>query len=412
MKGLYNNYLMPAINNLTDDKFSKMENSDGSVDYAITLTVEDLKNILIQMLQNLSQDTSLISKINSIYQEISNGTETIITADDVNDMISNLQETKVNDGDLTVTITQFNGKVNKVDITIISSSESNSNSVDSSTEETEANFTIIKEETSSNLTYDISLNMLSGETEITGGLEMSYTNINTSSVVENYAITVNVNDMTNLKYSFSNNVVFANSVGIADFDLNNTIVLNNYQTADIQTFLNQLGTIITNKNEEQMKKIGYPTELINPIYMWIAGPALNLYIYNMTSNITSSANLNDQAVAAYNQQFLNYEGTRTGTQVRTLVNLVSSHNASNAQEPSKQIQITSEKYEQGQTLAAPTTPIGEITPPALMSGKTYNVTFAYDPTTGYITACGITEEGNINNGNSSSNSIVEVNALN
>lgn len=412
MKGLYNNYFMPAINNLTDDKFSKMENSDGSVDYAITLTVEDLKNILIQMLQNLSQDTSLISKINSIYQEISNGTETIITADDVNDMISNLQETKVNDGDLTVTITQFNGKVNKVDITIISSSESNSNSVDSSIEETEANFTIIKEETSSNLTYDISLNMLSGETEITGGLEMSYTNINTSSVVENYAITVNVNDMTNLKYSFSNNVVFANSVGIADFDLNNTIVLNNYQTADIQTFLNQLGTIITNKNEEQMKKIGYPTELINPIYMWIAGPALNLYIYNMTSNITSSANLNDQAVAAYNQQFLNYEGTRTGTQVRTLVNLVSSHNASNAQEPSKQIQITSEKYEQGQTLAAPTTQIGEITPPALMSGKTYNVTFAYDPTTGYITACGITEEGNINNGNSSSNSIVEVNALN
>ena len=382
MKGLYNNYLMPAINNLTDDKFSKMENSDGSVDYAITLTVEDLKNILIQMLQNLSQDTSLISKINSIYQEISNGTETIITADDVNDMISNLQETKVNDGDLTVTITQFNGKVNKVDITIISSSESNSNSIDSSTE----------------------------ETEITGGLEMSYTNINTNSVVENYAITVNINDMTNLKYSFSNNVVFANSVGIADFDLNNTIVLNNYQTADIQTFLNQLGTIITNKNEEQMKKIGYPIELINPIYMWIAGPALNLYIYNMASNITGSANLNDQAVAAYNQQFLNYEGT--GTQVRTLVNLVSSHNASNAQEPSKQIQITSEKYEQGQTLAAPTTPIGEITPPALMSGKTYNVTFAYDPTTGYITACGITEEGNINNGNSSSNSIVEVNALN
>ena len=257
MKGLYNNYLMPAINNLTDDKFSKMENSDGSVDYAITLTVEDLKNILIQMLQNLSQDTSLISKINSIYQEISNGTETIITADDVNDMISNLQETKVNDGDLTVTITQFNGKVNKVDITIISSSESNSNSIDSSTEETEANLTIIKEETSSNLTYDISLNMLSGETEITGGLEMSYTNINTSSVVENYAITVNVNDMTNLKYSFSNNVVFANSVGIADFDLNNTIVLNNYQTAVFLIIGTGIGAISYRNNNLQRDGYGH-----------------------------------------------------------------------------------------------------------------------------------------------------------
>ena len=120
-----------TIKKVSGEKIEEIKNAEKTIiiyeaPHKMKNTLEDLKNILIQMLQNLSQDTSLISKINSIYQEISNGTETIITADDVNDMISNLQETKVNDGDLTVTITQFNGKVNKVDITIISSSESNS----------------------------------------------------------------------------------------------------------------------------------------------------------------------------------------------------------------------------------------------------------------------------------------------
>ena len=73
---------------------------------------------------------------------------------------------------------------------------------------------------------------------------MSYNNINTNSVVENHSITTTINDIVNMQYNFSNNVVFANSVGIVDFDLSNTIILNNYKQEDIQIFLSQLGPII------------------------------------------------------------------------------------------------------------------------------------------------------------------------
>lgn len=384
---LYNNYLTPIVTNLADEKFSKKENSDGSKDYILTLTSEDLKNILIQELGILSQDTAVINKINSIYQEMFSKTSSIVTKENIEDIIANLQETDVANGDLIITISQINGKINKIDFNIISTSE---NSLD----ETEANITITKNETSSNITYNFEVTIQNSETEISGGFEASYTNINTNSVVENYSVTANLNNMSNVEYNFSNNVVFANTVGITDFDLNNTIILNNYPENEVQIFLNQLMPIIAQKNEEQMQEIGYPVELVNPIYMWFMGPGLSLYIYNMTSDTIGSADLENQATAVYNQEFLQYEGTVTGVQARTLVNTIEAHNNSYADEPSKQIQITSEDYGNNGVLEAPTVSIGQTIAPALISTNQYKVTFAYDPTTGYITACGITNVTN------------------
>lgn len=384
---LYNKYLTPIVTNLADEKFSKKENSDGSKDYILTLTSEDLKNILIKELETLSQDTAVINKINSIYQEMFSKTSSIVTKENIEDIIANLQETDVANGDLIITISQINGKINKIDFNIISTSET-------SLDETEVNITITKNETSSNITYNFEVTIQNSETEISGGFEASYTNINTNSVVENYSVTANLNNMSNVEYNFSNNVVFANTVGITDFDLNNTIILNNYPENEVQIFLNQLMPIIAQKNEEQMQEIGYPIELVNPIYMWFMGPGLSLYIYNMTSDTIGSADLENQATAVYNQEFLQYEGTVTGVQARTLVNTIEAHNNSYADEPSKQIQITSEDYGNNGVLEAPTVSIGQTIAPALISTNQYKVTFAYDPTTGYITACGITNVTN------------------
>lgn len=401
---LYNNYVVPVLNNLTDDKFSKVENSDGSVDYIMTLTSEDLKNILIQELQTLSQDTVVINKINSIYQEIYNKTDTIITSEDINNMVSNLQEKEVSEGDLVITITQLNGKVNKINAIVTSMENSSLTTIESSNSTTETSITITKSETSSNLTYDITMTVQNGEAQALYGLEMSYNNINTNSVSENYSITANLSDAMNLEYHFSNNVNFVDSSNITDFDLNNTIILNNYPDTEVQTFVGQLGTVIAQKNASQMQEIGYPVELINPMYMWVMGPALSIYIYNSASSIIDNSNLNEQMVAAYNAEFLSYSGTIRGTQARALINTIESHNTANANNPSKQIQITSENYgANGGTLSAPTTPIVQNEIPAVLSGKTYTVTFAYDPTTGYITACGIVE---VESENNSTNTIV------
>lgn len=391
---LINNYVTPVLESLSEDKFTKTKNQDNSVSYNITLTMEEIKNIAIQELQTLSQDTVIINKINSIYQEISNSTENLITSEIINNIIANLQEYNTEDGEVSITITQINGKVNKIEFIFPTSVSTN---MSLGTENTtnkdiyETTFTITKDETASNLTYNIDLLLDNGEQQSSAEIEMSYNNINTNSVVENHSITTTINDIVNMKYNFSNNVVFANSVGIVDFDLKNTIILNNYKQEDIQIFLSQLGPIIAKKNEEQMQEIGYPTELINPIFMWVAGPALSIYSYDMTSGaLLENNNLSNMQVTSYNQQFLQYEGTRTGAQVRTLVNVINTHNASTTN-PSEQIQITTEDYGEGGTLPAPTTMLGSNQSPALVTGKNYKVTFAYDPTTGYITACGITE---------------------
>lgn len=400
---LINNYVTPVLESLSEDKFTKTKNQDNSVSYNITLTMEEIKNIAIQELQTLSQDTVIINKINSIYQEISNSTENLITSEIINNIIANLQEYNTEDGEVSITITQINGKVNKIEFIFPTSVSTN---MSLGTENTtnkdiyETTFTITKDETASNLTYNIDLLLDNGEQQSSAEIEMSYNNINTNSVVENHSITTTINDIVNMKYNFSNNVVFANSVGIVDFDLNNTIILNNYKQEDIQIFLSQLGPIIAKKNEEQMQEIGYPTELINPIFLWAAGPALSIYSYNMTSGaLLENNNLSNMQVTSYNQQFLQYEGTRTGAQVRTLVNVINTHNTSTTN-PSEQIQITTEDYGEGGTLPAPTTMLGSNQSPALVTGKNYKVTFAYDPTTGYITACGITEVASESENNS------------
>ena len=57
-------------------------------------------------------------------------------------------------------------------------------------------------------------------------------------------------------------------------------------------------------------------------------------------------------------------------------------------------------------MPAPTTMLGSNQSPALVTEKNYKVTFAYDPTTGYITACGITEVASESE-NNSLNAIVD-----
>ena len=65
---------------------------------------------------------------------------------------------------------------------------------------------------------------------------------------------------------------------------------------------------------------------------------LGMFIYNQAADTLGSADLSGQQVDSYNREFLQYEGTRQGSQVRTLINNIKAHNR-NAEDPSQQIQI-------------------------------------------------------------------------
>ena len=61
---------------------------------------------------------------------------------------------------------------------------------------------------------------------------------------------------------------------------------------------------------------------------------LGMFIYQQASGAMGNANLDPQKIQAYNSEFTSYEGTRSGTQVRALLDVVRNHNLANTDDPS------------------------------------------------------------------------------
>lgn len=117
---------------------------------------------------------------------------------------------------------------------------------------------------------------------------------------------------------------------------------------------------------------------------------LGMYIYTQASGAMSGANLDPQKVNAYNSEFEQYEGTKSGSEARALYNLIRSHNNGEIDDPTLQITLTIDgnDFAAGATQAASTTAV-TLPTNTLKAGSTYNITFAVDPNSGYITACNI-----------------------
>lgn len=123
---------------------------------------------------------------------------------------------------------------------------------------------------------------------------------------------------------------------------------------------------------------------------------LGMFIYNQAADTLDGAQLDGQKVDSYNREFLQYEGTKQGSQVKTLLNNIKAHNRK-AEDASQVIIATQEEYESNAKVSAPSEENKEdvkdgISDIKILSAKTYNITFAYDPDSGYVTAVGITEK--------------------
>ena len=135
------------------------------------------------------------------------------------------------------------------------------------------------------------------------------------------------------------------------------------------------------------------------ILLSIAIIGVGMFVFKSVSDtITDSSDLTAEQANAYNQEFTNYNGKQRGTQVKQLCDKVSSHNR-NALDASELIAITNEDLSENTDFPAPTAEDAEGTTTAeinqfkagILSGKTYNVTFAYDPESGLVTKVGISE---------------------
>ena len=255
---LFNTYLQPIFNGISEEKFTKIENTDGSTNYNLTLTKQEIKDILVQTLQILSTDTMMITKINNIIEEVYQDDTMKISSEMIQSLIDELTQASADESTITISINRKADNTNKISI---------------SSEDTTLEF--IKNQTKSNISYNFAISGTDTNNIIA---QISYSGLDTNTITENYSITIDITgEMTgsiNLEYSFNNTVTFDNSITIDAMPQESTAVLNNYPAEQVQPFITQLGMAISQINLNQMTQIGYQAEFINPMVMWFTAPSI------------------------------------------------------------------------------------------------------------------------------------------
>ena len=131
------------------------------------------------------------------------------------------------------------------------------------------------------------------------------------------------------------------------------------------------------------------------ILLAIAIIGIGMFVYNNVSGtIRDAADMSTEQINAYNQTFTTYQGNIRGSAAKTLCDVVRNHNLG-AQDDSEKVAVFTEskgaEYRAAQTAGTTTTEINTVNT-GLQSGKTYNVSFGFDPDSGLVTAVYIVEQ--------------------
>lgn len=286
-------YVMPVFEGLADEKFTRAENTDGSTTYTLSITNIELRNIEVQMLETLKNDTMMLNKINTILQEIysvSALSETVngedatnaieITAEDIDNTIANLNEENLKEVMVAISVTQNDGVTNRI----------------SATQEG-TTITLGKEQAEGSVTYELTVLVPNDDEEsvaegapesATITFTMAYSGLNTNNTTETISMNLTAPGLYSQNYSYTNALTFGNTVTFDAFP-EDTAYLNNSSAEEIVSFLSQVGQIIAQNNENQMNQIGFPTDMINPIIAWFVGPARAMFLYNMAASAIGSS---------------------------------------------------------------------------------------------------------------------------
>ncbi len=135
------------------------------------------------------------------------------------------------------------------------------------------------------------------------------------------------------------------------------------------------------------------------ILLAIAIIGVGMAVFNNASDSVSGTDMSSEEVTAYNSEFDSYEGNAVrGSRVKTLINTVKQHNLT-ATDDSEKVQVLTAAGETEVSVdevdvegAASTTGLQE-TSNAIQSGRTYQVSFGYDPSSGKITTIYVVQQG-------------------
>ena len=357
-------YMTILENQFRDDQFQTEKNDDGTTRYILTMTNEELKNLVIALLNELKTDDVTLGKINNILSEQDLYTKNTIEAEDIDSIIESLQEGNTEEGEVQFIVAQKNSKL----VSISLNQNDNNIQLTKNNQEDSVNYSI-----SVNFKFDTGLSSV----ETIGGtvyFSANYSGLNElNTVKENYELGIAVQDNNGQQvgkytYQFENNVNFVDSVNIDGLNEENAMILNNYEEESIQNFMTQLGERISNVNAEQMEKIGF--NYGNPMILMIPTSLGNVLLAQNLDSTISESNIENSEVQTFNNLFLKYEGNQRGTLVKSLIQEIENSNDNN--ESQVELEFSGLGLIRNEDLAL----AGEY----IDNSNTYEISFEYDDT--------------------------------
>ena len=349
------NNIISIMDGISDSKFSNINDSNGK-GYKLVLSGDDLKNVVIQLLQKLSQDTETLDKINEYLQNQGNSNK--LTATQIEKEITNITNNSDFDNEtLELTVYKKNGKTNKFIIKI---------------EDLEID--VEKNNSNNNIEYNVVVNANYNNEKMKISLKTVYQGLETMQQVnENYELSIE-NSQNTYTYQLTNMVDFTQTKEIEDFTSDNSLIITDYEKDLVSNFLVQVGQRIQEVNSTQMAQLGIE-ESDNPILHLI--PSFGTYS-DIISNMNTSQ-INEQDVNTFNQKFELYESTNLGgATVKGLLTTINLNNES--QEENRKIE---EINFNGQEYEASTQNIAFIKED-IKTDAYYRVEFEKDQSTGLI----------------------------
>ncbi len=327
---------------LNDSNFSKVTGEQKG--YKLTLNGEQLKNILVKILETLKNDNETLEKIN---EYLSSSTDSVkITGEYIDYIIKGINEdTDINDETLEITVYTNKGKASKLEIKI-----------------NEAKITIEKIETGNSIQYNLAFEMYrDGETLGTIYFNMKYSGLQAlQSITEDYELGLTLGENKYIYY-LNHNVDFADNVTIDEITDDNSLILTDQDPEQVDNFMQAVEQRITEVNSKQMEELGVSNST-NPLVNII--PNFNTLYSTMNSNSvfnnsydddfdmfgedeqsTSLNNVSQTEIETFNEKFENYEGVIQGTTVKGLLTTVKKNNETYEDYQIKEINFIGEEYE-------------------------------------------------------------------
>ena len=378
------NYQNILIEQTTKDNYSKTETLTG-MNYTLTLSAEEVKELLIKFMETFKQDTMLMDKLNQYLNAI--GSTNQITDEQIQDLIDELNKKDVSEfKELKITIGQQNKLLNKILI------ENETNRIE-----------LIKNVSNDSINYVIGIQNNQEEAQVQMSLSSTFSGITElENITENYNLKIGatIEDETiSYNYVINNNVQFKDSVSIESLNDDTALFLNDCDTETLQNLMMAIQERIVSINSQITNNLGLE-ETENPLIYSNPITYLSAIIYNSAvDSIFSKAEeaqdkLNLQALEeekkmeelqektesivrqTHNDKFEIYTGQRRGSEVNALINTTLTNNLSETDD-NRKVRITLD----GSEILG----INDKQMQRVDASKRYQVEAVYDDDTAYIT---------------------------